>query len=199
MVGNLMIDTLMANREKAQEKGTYEEYGLDKNKYALLTMHRPSNVDHKETLEGFVTAFKEISSWIPIIYPVHPRSKKNFEKYDLWEDISSCDNIILTEPVGYHDILNLQMNCTFLMTDSGGMQEESSVLGKPCITLRFNTERPVTVDKGSSVLVGTNTKELLEYVEQIKNGTYKHGGNVPMWDGQAAGRIVDILMPEALK
>jgi UDP-N-acetylglucosamine 2-epimerase (non-hydrolysing) len=190
-VGNLMIDTLMANRDKAKQKKTYQGYNLSKDNYALLTMHRPANVDHPEILEKFVGAFEQIASWIPVIYTVHPRAEKNLRQFNLWHRLSSMKNIILTEPAGYHDMLNLQMNCKFIMTDSGGIQEESSVLRKSCITLRFATERPVTVYKGSSVLAGSDTDKLLEYVRMIRNGTFKDAEEIPLWDGKAAQRIVE--------
>ena len=190
-VGNLMIDTLMANMDKAEQKKTYQGFNLRKDNYALLTMHRPSNVDNPEILQNFIEAFEQISAWMPIVYPVHPRTEKNIKHFNLWQRFSSMKNIILTGPVGYHDMLNLQMNCKFIMTDSGGIQEESSVLEKPCITLRFTTERPITVEKGSSVLAGNDTVKLLEYISMIKDGTFKRSGEIPLWDGKAAQRIVD--------
>ncbi|MFZ2654921.1 MAG: UDP-N-acetylglucosamine 2-epimerase (non-hydrolyzing) [Victivallales bacterium] len=192
-VGNLMIDTLMANQDRAEQKKTYRGYNLSRNNYALLTMHRPSNVDHPATLKKLVDAFEQVSSWIPIIYPVHPRTEKNLRQFDLWQRFSSMKNIILTGPAGYLDMLNLQMNCRFIMTDSGGMQEESSVLNKPCITLRSATERPVTVSIGSSVLAGNSPVKLLEYAEMIRNNAFKKAGRIPLWDGNAARRIVERL------
>lgn len=190
-VGNLMIDTLIANRGKAEQKNTYLGYNLHKDNYALLTMHRPVNVDNPEILRKFVDAFEQISSWIQIIYPVHPRAEKNLRQFNLWQHFSSVKNVVLTGPLGYHDMLNLQMNCRFIMTDSGGMQEESSILKKPCITLRFSTERPVTVNKGSSVLVGSDTDKLSENVNMIRNGIFKITREIPLWDGKAAQRIVE--------
>jgi len=202
-VGNLMIDTLMANKDKAAQRQTYKGYNLHKDEYALLTMHRPSNVDNPAILEKLVGAFEQIASWMPIIYPVHPRAEKNLRHFNLWHHFSRMKNIILTGPSGYHDMLNLQMNCRFIMTDSGGMQEESSVLKKPCITLRSATERPVTVNKGSSVLAGNDTDKLLEYVDMIKNGNYKTPEEIPLWDGKAAQRIVEkirlMLNPNAIR
>lgn len=194
MVGNLMIDTLLENKEKAEEKQTFKDIKLEHNGYALMTMHRPSNVDDRDILMNLMRAFTEIGEWCPIVFPMHPRTRKNLEKFGLWNDFSGIKGMKVIEPIGYHDTLNLHLHCRFLLTDSGGMQEESSVLDKPCLTMRCNTERPSTVETGTSVLVGNDIKAILTYADQIKNGTFKTGSAIPLWDGKAAERIVSCLL-----
>ena len=124
---------------------------------------------------------------------MHPRTRKNLARLGLWAEFSSIDGMNVMDPIGYLDILNLHMHCKFLLTDSGGMQEESSVLKKPCLTLRFNTERPSTVELGTSVLVGNDPDKILHHANEIKEGTFKSGNDIPLWDGRTASRIVDIL------
>lgn len=193
LVGNLMIDTLLANKEKAEQKKTFESIKLEDNGYALMTMHRPSNVDDPGILKDLMRAFMEIGEWCPIVFPMHPRTRKNLQEFGLWDDFTSTKGMNITEPVGYHDLLNLQMHCKFVMTDSGGIQEESSVLGKPCLTMRFNTERPSTVESGTSVLVGNDISKILTHADRIRNGTFRQGSPIPLWDGCSAQRIAEIL------
>ena len=193
LVGNLMIDTLYANKEKAEQKKTYEDMKLEDNGYALMTMHRPSNVDDPGILKNLMRAFTEIGEWCPIVFPMHPRTRKNLEEFGLWHDFSGIEGMKITDPIGYRDILNLHLHSRFLLTDSGGMQEESSVLGKPCLTMRYNTERPSTVETGTSVLVGNDPEQILKYAAQIKDGFYKSGSPIPLWDGKTAKRIISVL------
>lgn len=193
LVGNLMIDTLLANKEKAEQKITFESMKLEDSGYALMTMHRPSNVDDPDILKNLMAAFQKIGEWFPILFPMHPRTKKNLKEFGLWDDFSGIKGMKVTDPVGYHDLLNLHLHCRFVLTDSGGIQEESSVLGKPCLTMRFNTERPSTVETGTSVLVGNDPGQILKYADEIKNGTFKQGSDIPLWDGKTAGRMVKVL------
>ena len=160
--------------------------------YALLTMHRPSNVDDKHTLTRLVGAFEKIAADIRIVFPAHPRTRKRLDEFGLTERMAASARII--EPVGYIEMLALQKSAQMLLTDSGGMQEESTVLGVPCLTMRNNTERPCTLELGTSELVGNDTDKLLEAAGRVLDGTWKTGRVPPLWDGRAAERIVDALV-----
>jgi UDP-N-acetylglucosamine 2-epimerase (non-hydrolysing) len=225
-VGNVMIDTLLKHREKAEKSAILECLGLRLSilgfdssplhpcslnpepesgihPYALLTLHRPSNVDDKETLGSIIKALSEISKTVPIIFPVHPRTLKSIKSYgfenycDLMgnpEKMSSTDQRIhCINPLGYLDFLNLMCYSKFVMTDSGGIQEETTILGIPCFTLRENTERPVTVTEGTNVIVGRNYDLILKEMDSILRGKKRKGKVPKFWDGKAAERIVRII------
>jgi UDP-N-acetylglucosamine 2-epimerase (non-hydrolysing) len=202
-VGNIMIDTLEANRHKA-EKLTIEDiiqknllfertFAVPENdNYAVVTLHRPSNVDYKDIFEPIVLFLKDIvSNDMPVIWPVHPRALKQLELFGLWDELKKTERIILLLPVGYHEMLRLNMGARILMTDSGGLQEECTILGTPCLTLRWNTERPVTLREhgGASVLVGNNIERLKK--EYFNTHEMKRNPVRPeLWDGKTAERII---------
>ncbi|VGO18252.1 non-hydrolyzing UDP-N-acetylglucosamine 2-epimerase [Pontiella sulfatireligans] len=219
-VGNIMIDTLEANRNQAAEldlneiiqrnlippdvSGQASEVSTDfrspvsdlcENSFTVLTMHRPSNVDSKETLESLVRLLiDKVSIEMPLVWSVHPRTKKNLQRFGLWDEVMQCANIILINPVGYHEMLKLNMSAKIMLTDSGGLQEESCVLGTPCITMRESTERPVTLVEhgGVSELTGSDPEGILVAFKQFLN--FDRRGHFPrLWDGGTAKRIVNAL------
>jgi len=190
--GNVMIDSLGRFIKEAEKRKTFRKFSLKDGEYALLTLHRPSNVDDKATLEKILKTMAKISMKTKIIFPAHPRTKKQIEKYKLKKYLR-VGNIEVIEPVGYLDALNLMKHSRFVLTDSGGMQEETTVLGVPCITMRENTERPITVTQGTSTLVGNNPAKITRAVNQILNGKYKKGRVPELWDGKSARRIAKIL------
>ncbi|MBI2653376.1 UDP-N-acetylglucosamine 2-epimerase (non-hydrolyzing) [Candidatus Woesearchaeota archaeon] len=194
-VGNVMIDTLLKHREKASKSKILQNLRLKKKQYCVLTLHRPSNVDNKKDFENIISMLEEIQQKIKVIFSVHPRTRKNIQAFNLNQKIKSMKNLILTEPLGYLDFLWLMSNSNFVLTDSGGIQEETTVLGVPCITLRSNTERPVTIKQGSNLLVSTNKEKVIQKAMQITDGKIKINKKIPeLWDGKAAERIVKTLL-----
>jgi UDP-N-acetylglucosamine 2-epimerase (non-hydrolysing) len=193
-VGNVMIDTLKASMPKAKSRKILAKLGLMKRKeikpYCLITLHRPSNVDNKAGLKGILKDLQTISREMTVVMALHPRTIKNIGKFKLGACLKNRA-IICLEPQGYLDFLNLEMNAKLVVTDSGGLQEETSWLGVPCITVRDNTERPVTVKLGTNVLAGTKPGAILKAWSKIKSTKRQTG--IPLWDGQAAGRIVKIV------
>ncbi len=206
-VGNIMIDTLENEREKAStleikniiKKNLIDENHNftvpDKNKFAIVTLHRPSNVDHKEIFIPIINfLLNEVANDFHIIWPIHPRAYKQLEKFELLEKVRSCSNLILLHPIGYHELLKLNMNAKIVLTDSGGLQEECTILGTPCLTLRWNTERPITLREhgGASVLVGNNVERIRkEYQNTLSKNTKPISPE--LWDGKTAERIVKII------
>jgi len=189
MVGNIMIDSLIRMQSKAIERQTPARLGVKAGQYALLTMHRPSNVDDPGILLRLLNLFSDLSQMIPIVFPAHPRTKKQMELIGY----ALPANLLMVEPVDYLDSLCLQLHARMVMTDSGGIQEETSYLGVPCLTLRRNTERPVTVEMGTSTIVGDDEKLIRENFDLIMAGQYKHGQPIPFWDGHTAERVADCL------
>ena len=161
--------------------------------FGLITLHRPSNVDHPDLLKALVECFVEISKDLKLVFPIHPRTKHNLNKFSIMSLLERADNITLLEPLGYLDFLNLINQAALLLTDSGGIQEETTYLGIPCITLRKNTERPVTVTEGTNYLIGTDTGKIVETVSLILDGKGKDGRIPKYWDGNAGERIIKIL------
>ncbi len=161
----------------------------------MLTLHRPSNVDEKESLIKIIKALEEVSQRIPIVFPAHPRTRRNIEGFG-FRGFFEDKHIYLIKPLGYLDFLKLEMNAKFVMTDSGGIQEETTVLGIPCLTLRNTTERPITIIQGTNTLVWNNTEKIIEEAFKILNGKGKKGNCPELWDGRAAKRIVEILREE---
>jgi UDP-N-acetylglucosamine 2-epimerase (non-hydrolysing) len=205
--GNIMIDTMRQHLQEASELDylqiirnhqTSDEpltTNPIKNQFALLTLHRPSNVDHRGVLQDLVSCFTEIATQdFPLVWSLHPRTKKQLEKFGLREVIDSAKNIITIHPVGYHEMLQLNMSSRIMLTDSGGLQEECCVLGTPCITLRDTTERPVTlkINKGLSVLVGHDTREIRKHFKTMINEN-QSPFEPERWDGHAAKRIVEFF------
>lgn len=191
--GNVMIDTLVENIKKAKRSDIMGNLKLKKRNFGLVTLHRPVNVDGKKELKGVMDAFRDLSKRIKIVFPVHPRSRKKMEEFGFLDAIKAMKNLILTEPLGYLDFLNLTMNSKMVFTDSGGIQEETSFLGIPCLTLRENTERPITISRGTNILVGTQKEKIIKEANKILGGTVKRGRKIQYWDGKAARRIVRIL------
>lgn len=196
-VGNVMIDTLLKHKEMARKLCLRKDLGLDSSPYATLTLHRPSNVDHKETLVEILEALSEISREMPIVFPIHPRTRKMVNEFGLDHFFNTGDKvegIWLMPPLGYLEFLQLNMGAKMVLTDSGGLQEETTVLGVPCITLRHNTERPTTCKEGTNVVVGNSHQKILEAAELVLSGKFK-GGKIPeKWDGRAAERIVEAIL-----
>ncbi|MCP4512055.1 MAG: UDP-N-acetylglucosamine 2-epimerase (non-hydrolyzing) [Fuerstiella sp.] len=194
LVGNVMIDTLLHLVKQAAERPLLTDLGLEPKSYAVVTAHRPSNVDQPETLKGLIDVLVGVSEMLPIVFPVHPRTKARLESYDLLKELEAAPGVTLLEPLGYLDFLCLTSQSRVIVTDSGGLQEESTALQIPCLTMRENTERPVTVTEGTSVLCGSDPRLLDDHLRAVLNGTYKSGRCPELWDGKAAERIVAELM-----
>ena len=192
-VGNVMIDSLLSHLKKAKKSNIISQLNLDHQPYALLTLHRPSNVDNQETFNGILSALEQIEQKIPIIFPIHPRSRKMLEQFQFGDRIARLKNFNLIDPLGYLDFLSLMEKAKLVLTDSGGIQEETTVLGIPCLTLRKNTERPVTVELGTNVIVGMDKDKIVDESFKILSEQSKKGKIPPLWDGNAARRIVDVL------
>ena len=212
-VGNIMIDTLEKHRVQAEElviadiidqnaipgcQGDFHrKVGKEREAgFAVLTLHRPSNVDSRETLAPIVEFFiDQVATEMPLVWTLHPRTKKQLERFGLWSTIQECPGIITLAPLGYHQMLKLNMSAAIMFTDSGGLQEESCVLGTPCVTLRDNTERPITLSEngGLSVLTGNTPSTIQAAYEQAKT-TPPHPVCPPLWDGHTAARIVEVFL-----
>ena len=193
-VGNVMIDTLVRHLEAARRSPILERLSLRERGYTLVTLHRPSNVDEAPVLRELFTVFGELGKTAPVIFPVHPRTRQRFADFGFNGVISSLPHLILTEPLGYLDFLRLMANARLVLTDSGGIQEETTFLGVPCLTLRENTERPVTITHGTNQLVGTRAQGIIAGAEQVlANGAARPPQSPPLWDGHAAERIVEVL------
>ena len=193
-VGNVMIDTLLKHREKAKKSEILDKLGIEKDNYCTLTLHRPSNVDTKEGFENIISILESVQKKIKIVFPMHPRTKKNIALFNLNGRIKKLQNLIITEPIGYLDFLFLMDNSRFVLTDSGGIQEEATVLGIPCITLRKNTERPVTVEQGTNLIVSTDKEKVIKKALELINGKIITNEKIPqLWDGKASKRILEII------
>jgi UDP-N-acetylglucosamine 2-epimerase (non-hydrolysing) len=194
LVGNIMIDSLVEHRRKADSSEAMSELGIGEiEPYVLVTLHRPSNVDEVSGLEMLLNAFSEIGKQIRIIFPMHPRTSKNIERLGLSSKLAEIPNLTITEPIGYLDFMKLQMNAKFILTDSGGIQEESTFFGVPCLTLRENTERPITITEGTNQLVPLDSKSIVKYSMKILQGEVKKGTIPKYWDGKTAERVVRVL------
>ena len=188
-VGNVMIDTLLRHLERARELDTLDRLGLSPGNYVALTLHRPSNVDDPDHLRRLFGVFAEIHREVPVVFPVHPRTRAVIEQ----QLGSSAPLINLVDPLGYLDFLRLMADARFVLTDSGGVQEETTVLGVPCLTMRDNTERPVTVTEGTNRLVGRDPETIRAEARKLMDGDVPNGKIPDGWDGSAAARIVDVL------
>jgi UDP-N-acetylglucosamine 2-epimerase (non-hydrolysing) len=192
-VGNVMIDTLYRNLERARSSKALERLGVEPGAFAVMTLHRPSNVDDRATLTGIFDALETIQQRLPLVFPVHPRTRARIEEFGLSGIVKHQPNLIFTEPLSYLDFLKLYSNSRLVLTDSGGVQEETTVLGIPCLTLRQNTERPVTVTEGTNRIVG-NDPEVIRREAMAALDQHQKRGRVPeLWDGHAAIRIVDAI------
>ncbi|MCB0162689.1 MAG: UDP-N-acetylglucosamine 2-epimerase (non-hydrolyzing) [Anaerolineae bacterium] len=192
-VGNVMIDTLNKHRAMAEQLGTPAHFGLSPGGYGLLTLHRPANVDDPAVFGDILTALLEIEKEMPILFAVHPRTRQRIEQFGFQSRLSSAKNLRLVEPLGYLEFLDLMAHAQLVFTDSGGIQEETTILNVPCLTLRENTERPITITEGTNELVGVNKQHIVTSAKKILNGHSKVGRVPDLWDGQAAQRIVAIL------
>lgn len=196
-VGNVMIDTLMANKKKAADSAILERLRLKKGKYAILTLHRPGNVDDKDMLLNIIRALREVQKGIRVVWPIHPRAKKAISRFKINGRITGMSNLKIVPAMGYLDFLRLMTDSKFALTDSGGIQEESTILNVPCLTLRRNTERPVTVEEGTNIIVGQDADRIVKESTRIISGRFKKGRTPRFWDGRAAERIVRILIKES--
>jgi len=223
-VGNVMIDSLLYNKPFAEKSDILERLGLltagsdepsEPNEvkelvvpYALMTLHRPSNVDEKHSLTNIMSAITKISEWIPVVFPAHPRTQKRLREFDLNlpatvtaspDELNKLNKrMLIVPPLSYLDFLKLEIYAKFVMTDSGGIQEETTVLNVPCLTLRDTTERPITITRGTNVLVGNSPQKIIEEASKILASKSESRPNEPnklppLWDGRTAERIVEIL------
>lgn len=192
-VGNIMIDTLFQFLPIADKSDILTKMSLSPKEYILITMHRPSNVDTRDNLEAILKAFAEIQDKAKIVFPMHPRTLGRIKEFGLDGFVKSLKNLIITEPAGYLDFQKLMSNSKLVITDSGGIQEETTALGIPCITVRENTERPVTVWQGTNEIIGTDMVKLIEYSNKALDGNWKKGAIPELWDGKTAGRVVKTL------
>jgi UDP-N-acetylglucosamine 2-epimerase (non-hydrolysing) len=193
LVGNVMIDTLLAHRERARERGGSERFGVSPGEYVLLTLHRPANVDDPRIFGGILDALEEIGERRTVLFPAHPRTRAALATTGLMSRVEAMNGIRILDPLGYLDFVGLLADSMAVLTDSGGIQEETTVLGVPCLTLRDNTERPITVDEGTNTLTGRDPGVILGAFENIERGRGKAGRRPELWDGKAARRIVEIL------
>jgi len=193
LVGNVMIDTLLRHRERAEASRVLESLGVARGGYAVLTLHRPSNVDDPSILAKLLDVIEAIAADLPLIFPVHPRTRQKMDRFGLASRIAAQPAIRLVDPVGYLDFLKLMAYAVVVLTDSGGIQEETTILGVPCLTLRENTERPVTVELGTNRIVGQQPDRILAAYREVISGRGITRRTPPLWDGSAAGRIVAVL------
>ena len=192
LVGNTMIDTLVANENNIQESNIVKDLNIT-SEFVLMTIHRPSNVDSEEGLNKLIELLKYLDNKISVVFPVHPRTIARLKEFGLHSIIESFKNLTITEPLGYFEFQKLIKDCEFVMTDSGGIQEETTFRQKPCLTLRDNTERPITTEIGTNTLVEFDVDTLKKHIDDILDGDYKEGSIPELWDGKATERILDII------
>lgn len=196
-VGNVMIDTLFRFRDRIAQSTILSRLGLEPSQYLVLTLHRPENVDIRQTFAGLLAALDEVSRRIRIVYPAHPRTRRRIDEFALQRDfpfLSEKERFLLLEPLSYLDFLKLVSESSLVLTDSGGVQEETTALSTPCLTLRERTERPVTVAEGTNRVVGTTPQKVVEESLDVLDGHQKVGRMPRLWDGKAAERIVKIIL-----
>jgi UDP-N-acetylglucosamine 2-epimerase (non-hydrolysing) len=199
LVGNVMIDCLLRYREMAAKSPILDRLSVRRNgsgyfPYAVLTLHRPSNVDHAQTLQGILSAVSQLANDLPVFFPVHPRTRKKIQDFGFERYLGDCGRgLMALDPLSYLDFLSLNEQAAMVLTDSGGIQEETTFLGVPCLTLRENTERPATVDQGTNRIVGVDPERILASARSVLNNPQPEHRCPPLWDGKAAQRIVQIL------
>lgn len=191
-VGNIMIDTLIMNLEKARSLAPHKQYGMEGGEYVFVTLHRPANVDGKESLAAIMQNFVALSQKLPLIFPLHPRTEKNLIQYGLMPESSQYPNLKLCKPIGYFESIGLADKARFVLTDSGGLQEETTFLKTPCLTLRPNTERPITITVGTNKL--TSIETLQNDIGTLLEGKQKQGAVPELWDGLTSGRILNEIL-----
>ena len=192
-VGNTMIDTLVAFTDKIDSSTVLDSQKADRGNYALMTFHRPVNVDTADQLEKVVSILESVSAQLPVLFPIHPRTKKNLERFGLNQRLNRLANVHLLPSLGYPDFMHLVKNAKVVLTDSGGVQEETTFLRVPCLTVRPNTERPVTIEIGTNTLVDLDPKTIHQLMDGIMAGTYKQGKIPKYWDGKASERMVQVI------
>ena len=193
LVGNIMIDSLYKHLELSRQSEVKERLGLTHQSYAVLTLHRPVNVDDPAAFGRILTALETISEKLPVVFPVHPRTRKTIAELGLGARVERIKGLHLLDPLGYLDFLSLYSRARLVLTDSGGIQEETSALGIPCLTLRENTERPVTVTMGTNIIVGTDPEKIIAAAFNSLDDHLKKAVSIPLWDGQTADRILAAL------
>ncbi len=189
MVGNIMIDSLEMMRAKIETAHTWTKMGMAAKQYAVATLHRPSNVDQRKTLAPIVEAMQGLATRLPIVFPIHPRTRSSLERFDLLNQLNTAPGIHCVDPLNYLRFMNLVFNCRMVITDSGGIQEETTYLGIPCITLRENTERPITITKGTNQLC--NVHNMNAAIEKALSPKQNNSSPPQMWDGKTAQRVAD--------
>lgn len=187
-VGNIMIDSLEMMRSHIESASTREQHKLEKQGYAVVTLHRPSNVDSADSLARLCDLLVSTAEKLPVVFPVHPRTRKNLETHGLLSKLESANNVLLLEPQSYINFMNLVFNAKLVLTDSGGIQEETTYLGIPCLTLRPNTERPITIDQGTNLLCTLDNVK--QHIDEVMDGQFKQGQIPEFWDGNTASRVV---------
>lgn len=190
-VGNIMMDSFELMRDRIEKSDTAAQFGLEKGRYGVVTMHRPSNVDDEAKLQTIVEELINAQQQLPIIFPVHPRTRKQLEQFKLWDKLQDLDRFIITEPLSYLPFMSLVLHAKLVLTDSGGIQEETTYLDIPCLTLRDNTERPITLTQGTNKLI--KPQDILSSIKQVMDGEWPHGRRPDLWDGQTAKRILEDL------
>lgn len=193
MTGNTMIDALVEFNSQIENSSILTDLNLQSKTFVLCTIHRPATVDNEEGLKKLISLIEIITKKYSVVFPIHPRTISNLKNFNLHERLEKNKNIITIDPLGYFAFQKLIKYCRFIVTDSGGIQEESTFLQVPCLTLRENTERPITCTKGTNTLVTFEINEIENYIHQIENGTYKRGQIPDLWDGHATERIFSIL------
>lgn len=192
-VGNTMIDTLVAFEDSIKSQSVLEEYQLQKDEFILMTIHRPATADNKEGLMQLLSLLKKLTKSHQVVFPMHPRTLNNISKFGLKASFDDLDQLTITGPIDYFSFQNLIHNCKMVLTDSGGIQEETTFKLKPCLTLRPNTERPSTIIEGSNTLLDFDINKILKHVEAIETGTYKDSCVPKFWDGKATERILSVI------
>lgn len=194
-VGNIMIDSLIFCRSAIDQSQIVTSLGVRPREYALCTLHRPANVDNSDLLEGFVRLLEQVAMRLPVVFPIHPRTRRQLIENGLMSRLSDNSRMRLTEPLGYLDFVRLERDARVVLTDSGGVQEETTALGVPCLTMRENTERPITITNGTNRLVGIRANIILDNLDEVLSNAGLNDKMPPLWDGRAAERICDILAP----
>jgi UDP-N-acetylglucosamine 2-epimerase (non-hydrolysing) len=192
-VGNCMIDSLLAHVEKARSGHALTRLGLRPREFVLVTLHRPSNVDDLPKLERLMSALRRVGARLPVVFPVHPRTRSRLESIRVSDDALRAEGVLLTTPLGYLEFLQLEDAAAVVLSDSGGVQEETTALGVPCLTVRDNTERPITIEQGSNKLIGSNPEVIPEEVEAILANVTRKGHVPELWDGAAGARAAEAI------
>lgn len=191
-VGNLMIDSLVHFREKASQTTIMDDLGVESDQYVLMTMHRPSNVDHADSVEQLLQLIEGLTAERSVVFPMHPRTRNRIDEFGHRERLLAIDDLVLLGPLGYLEFLRLMEEAAVVVTDSGGIQEETTFLGVPCLTLRENTERPITIEEGTNELMPLDPAQVIQRVNEVTTQDWSPQ-RPPRWDGHAAGRIVEVV------